>query len=128
MQALRALAQVEQLRGNTLNLILQRKDQKRLRHRGHGDRGGVRVDTDDHSFITDGFVSHNTEARLNAYAQDPRTVVVGIPPVTGEQLFGGSERQFGAFANELSRAEQEELQRHSRTGRELAPTPLRRFG
>src|SRR5947209_827344 len=26
-----------------------------------------------------------TEARLNAYAQDPRTVAVGIPPVSGEQ-------------------------------------------
>ena len=26
-----------------------------------------------------------TEARLNAYAQDPRTVVVAVPPVSGEQ-------------------------------------------
>ena len=26
-----------------------------------------------------------TEARLNAYALDPRTVAVGVPPVSGEQ-------------------------------------------
>jgi DNA gyrase subunit A len=30
----------------------------------------LRVDTDDHSFITNGFVSHNTEARLTPLAMD----------------------------------------------------------
>jgi len=30
----------------------------------------LRVDTDDHSFITDGFVSHNTEARLERMAME----------------------------------------------------------
>ena len=30
----------------------------------------VRVDTDDHAFITNGFVSHNTEARLTPLAME----------------------------------------------------------
>jgi len=30
----------------------------------------IRVDTDDHSFLTDGFVSHNTEARLAPLARE----------------------------------------------------------
>ena len=30
----------------------------------------LRVDSDDHAFITNGFVSHNTEARLNALAME----------------------------------------------------------
>jgi len=30
----------------------------------------IKVDTDDHAFITNGFVSHNTEARLAAIAQE----------------------------------------------------------
>jgi DNA gyrase subunit A len=52
----------------------------------------IRVDSEDHAFLTDGFVSHNTEARLSPIAAE-MTADIDKDTVDTAENYDGSERE-----------------------------------